>query len=153
MQVPKFLKICFTDGVSFLYILLLVYAGFSKILDYQKFHVQLGLSPLLTAFSGWIAWVIPSLELFTAVLLIFPKLRSIALYACFSLMAMFTTYIITILHFSEFIPCSCGGILQNMTWSTHLKFNIFFILLAAVAILLSPNRIIHQKFWPNSESE
>jgi hypothetical protein len=49
---------------------------------------------------------------------------------------MFTAYIITILNFSEYIPCSCGGILQNMTWKTHLVFNIGLVLLSIAGILI-----------------
>jgi|SRR5450432_2748660 hypothetical protein len=138
MQIFNILKKYFPDFTTASFILLFAYAGLSKILDYQKFRVQLGLSPLLTAFAGWVAWIIPSLELFIAFLLIFPKIRPKTLYACFSLMVLFTAYIVAILRFSAFIPCSCGGILQNMTWATHLKFNAFFILIATGAILLSP---------------
>jgi hypothetical protein len=37
----------------------------------------------------------------------------------------FTTYIILILNFSSFIPCSCGGILEKLGWTEHLIFNFF----------------------------
>jgi uncharacterized membrane protein YphA (DoxX/SURF4 family) len=132
----------FQEFAAFLFILLFTYAGFSKLLDYQKFRVQLGQSPLLTAFSGWVAWIIPLVEILISLFLLFPKFRTIALYASFSLMVVFTAYIVAILRFSEFIPCSCGGILQNMTWSTHLKFNLCFVLLAAGAIMAdSQNKI------------
>src|SRR5690606_7657944 len=49
---------------------------------------------------------------------------------------MFTAYIVIILNFTEFIPCSCGGVLEDLGWTEHLIFNIVFILLAAVGILL-----------------
>jgi hypothetical protein len=59
------------------------------------------------------------------------------LYAAFSLMVMFTTYIICILTLSLYIPCSCGGVLEKLGWKEHLVFNIAFIILAAAAVLIS----------------
>ena len=124
--------------ISFLLIFLFVYAAFSKVLDFQKFRVQLGQSPLLTAFAGWIAWIIPSVEILISLMLAIASWRLAGLYASFSLMVMFTAYIIAITRFSEYVPCSCGGVLQNMSWNQHLFFNIGFVLIALAGILLHP---------------
>jgi hypothetical protein len=91
---------------------------------------------MLTAFAKWISWFIPGIELVISLMLAIPKYRYEGLYASFSLMTMFTAYIIAITRFSSFIPCSCGGILQHMSWNQHLIFNIFFVMLGAVAIML-----------------
>ncbi|MEJ0103736.1 MAG: MauE/DoxX family redox-associated membrane protein [Bacteroidota bacterium] len=124
------------DIICFLFVLLFIYAAASKLLDYQKFRVQLGQSPILTAFAGWVAWMIPAIEIAISVMLAVERLRLIGLYASFSLMTMFTTYIVVITKYSEYVPCSCGGILQNMTWNQHLVFNIVFTILAVIGILL-----------------
>jgi uncharacterized membrane protein YphA (DoxX/SURF4 family) len=124
------------EVITLLFIILFVYAGLSKLMDYQKFSVQLGKSPLLTNFAEWIAWLIPLIEILVSIMLAIQRWRSLALYASFTLMVLFTTYIIAILNFSSYIPCSCGGILQGMTWKTHLWFNITFILLGFLGILL-----------------
>jgi hypothetical protein len=120
-----------------LFIILFVYAALTKLLDYEKFRVQIGQSPLLTAFAGWIAWMVPIAEILIAIMLVFIRLRLIGLYAAFSLMVMFTTYIICILTLSLYIPCSCGGVLEKLGWKEHLIFNIAFIILAAAAVLIS----------------
>jgi len=122
--------------ISALLIFLFVYAAVSKLLDYQKFQVQLSQSPLLTPFAGWVSWIIPFLEIIISLVLAFRKFRLLGLYASFSLMVMFTAYIIAIAKFSDYIPCSCGGVLQNMSWNQHLVFNIAFVLLALVGIVL-----------------
>lgn len=46
-------------------------------------------------------------------------------------------YIYLILNYSDFIPCSCGGISEKLSWTEHLVFNIGFIALALVAIVLT----------------
>jgi hypothetical protein len=120
--------------IGLLYILLFVYAAVSKILDFENFQVQLGQSPLLSAFAGWVAFGVPFVELFIVLLLAVPKWRSIGLYAAFSLMVLFSTYIVVILNFSSFVPCSCGGVLENMSWKQHLVFNVIFVILALIGI-------------------
>jgi hypothetical protein len=122
-----------------LLILLFVYAAFSKLLDYEKFRLQLGQSPMLTAFALPIAVGIPLIEIAIAVLLFSTRWRLLGLYASFTLMVMFTAYIIAITRYSEFIPCSCGGVLQNMSWNEHLYFNLSFVVLSGSAILLVAN--------------
>jgi len=126
------------DSICILFILLFVYAASNKLLDFQKFKVQLGQSPLLTHLVDFTALFIPILEIIISLILCFPKLRLIGLYFSFTLMTMFTLYIISILNFSEHIPCSCGGVLQNMSWKQHLVFNIGFVLLGLFGILIYP---------------
>ncbi|HRJ29747.1 MAG TPA: hypothetical protein PLV21_03995 [Cyclobacteriaceae bacterium] len=124
------------DIVVFLYILLLVYAALTKLLDYQEFSVQLSQSPILTNFSVHLAWGVPTLELVIAFSLMFSKTRLAGLYASFSLMTAFTMYIILASRFSDYVPCSCGGVIQNLSWSQHLVFNGSFLLLITGATLL-----------------
>ncbi len=123
-----------TEIICLLFILLFVYAAVAKLLDFERFKVQIAQSPLLTDFSGFVAVFIPVLEIAVAVLLAVPKYRLAGLLCSFGLMVMFTTYIISILQFSEHIPCACGGVLQNLGWSEHLIFNLFFTLVAIVGV-------------------
>jgi len=105
-------------------------------MDYDKFRVQIGQSQMPTPFAQWIAWTMPGVEILISLMLAIPRFRLIALYASFTLMVMFTAYIIAILNFSSYVPCSCGGILEKLGWTEHLVFNVGFILLAAIGIIL-----------------
>jgi uncharacterized membrane protein YphA (DoxX/SURF4 family) len=125
--------------ICYIYVVLFTYAATSKFLDFENFRMQLGQSPLVSAYVSWIPIVLPIFEFIIAILLLLPRFRLIGLFAAYTLMAMFTAYIYIILNFSAFVPCSCGGILENMTWNQHLVFNICFIILAGIAILLMPN--------------
>lgn len=128
--------------IAILFILLWMYAATSKLMDYEKFQVQLGKSPMLTRFSGITAWVVPASEIVISLLLFTERFRLIGLYASFCLIGAFTAYIFAITHYSEVIPCSCGGILENMTWQQHFYFNIVFQILAMVGILFRDS-----KYW------
>lgn len=124
-----------TEIICLLYVLLFCYAAVSKLLDYQQFVQQLQDSPLKQV-AGITAWLTPATELLLALLLIIPKTRKAGLYGSFLLMMVFTCYIIYILKYSPDIPCSCGGILENMNWTQHLAFNILFTSLALIALIL-----------------
>lgn len=123
--------------ISALFICLFTYAAISKIRDFEAFQVQLGKSPVITVYAHFFSWTVPMIEILISILFLFNHFRTLALYASFTLMVAFTTYIIMILNFSAYVPCSCGGVLQNMTWSQHLVFNILFILLSIIAILFA----------------
>lgn len=128
-----------------MYILLFVYAALSKLLDFQNFRSQIGLSPLLSSFADYVSVGVIVLEIGIALLLFVPKFRLIGLYGSFSLMVMFSTYIFLILNYSSFIPCSCGGILEKMGWQQHLVFNLIFVLLSGIGIIVVRPRSYFRK--------
>jgi uncharacterized membrane protein YphA (DoxX/SURF4 family) len=138
--------------VSALFIVLFVYAAAVKLMDYDKFRLQLGQSPVLTAFTGIIVWLVPAIEVIIAMLLLTRRFRLAGLYASFSLMVMFTAYIVVITRFSEYVPCSCGGVLEKLSWDQHLVFNIGFVLLASIAIVIYPKDILLQWKQDNAEN-
>ncbi|MGB5819334.1 MAG: MauE/DoxX family redox-associated membrane protein [Saonia sp.] len=122
--------------ICMLFIILFVYAAMSKLLVFDEFKIQIGQSPVLTAYADWVAWMIPFIEIVFSLMLVIPKLRLLGLYASFTLMVMFTTYIFIVLNFSDSIPCSCGGVLEKLGWTEHLIFNIAFIALAFIGIMI-----------------
>ncbi|MBX9886987.1 MAG: hypothetical protein K2Y30_03520 [Flavobacteriaceae bacterium] len=129
------------EVICILYILLFVYAAVSKLLQIEHFRIQIGKSPLLSAFAEIVAWGVPISEIVISLLLMMPKLRRTGLWLAMGLMSMFTTYIFIILNFSSYIPCSCGGILEKMGWKEHLIFNLVFVFLAAIALWFSFNEM------------
>jgi hypothetical protein len=122
--------------IVFLFILLFVYASISKLFDHSKFVLQLSRSPILGPYANFISWFIPGIEMAIAVFLMLLRTRFIGLLASVALMIIFTVYIILILFFSNFIPCSCGGVLEYMGWGEHLVFNSLFVVLGLIAIVL-----------------
>src|SRR5690606_1342079 len=103
--------------------------------NFEQFKVQLGQSPVLTAHVEWVAWFVPLSEYILALLLLIETTRRKALFGFLGLMTMFTTYIVIVLNFSDYIPCSCGGVLEDLGWTEHVLFNLFFMAVAIIAIL------------------
>ena len=125
------------DIIAGSFVFLLIYAAFSKLLDFDKFQIELGKSPIISPIFNFVAIATPSVEIGISVLLIIKRFRYLGLSLSYSLMMMFSTYIILILRLGTDIPCTCGGILETLSWNQHLVFNIFFIVLATAGILLT----------------
>lgn len=121
-----------------LLIFLFIYTGVSKLLDYHTFRRQLGQSPFITSYASILAWALPLGEIFIAGMLSFNRSRLPGLYLSFFLLCLFTFYLSAMLHLSYYIPCSCGGVLQSLSWQAHIILNIVFIMLATAGTLLQP---------------
>ncbi|OQP62272.1 hypothetical protein A4R26_17945 [Niastella populi] len=127
------------EVISSLLIILFIYTALSKLSNYNNFIAQLSKSPFITSYANSIAWSIPAVEIVLSLLLVFNKTRLLGLYASFFLMSLFTAYLVIMLNFSYYIPCSCGGVLQYLTWNEHIVFNSFFIVIAGTGVLLKEN--------------
>jgi putative oxidoreductase len=125
--------------------IMLFYAAISKLADYQLSKEQM----LNQVFPDWIAlhltWLVPVVELCIATALIYKNSIVYGLYAALILLTAFSIYIsLSMTGLLGRIPCSCGGILKHMSYSTHLCFNVCFMLLALVGI--KPNNLITKLF-------
>lgn len=124
------------DIVSALLIVLFVYAASSKLFDYTQFKMQLGRSSLVGAYAGIIAWLVPAMELTISGMLTVKYIRLYGLYVSMMLLLVFTLYIAAMLLTEEHLPCSCGGFISLLNWHQHLAFNIFFMALCGLGILM-----------------
>lgn len=129
-------KSTIVEIISFLFIILFLYTGISKLLEYSVFKEQIAESPILKPIAPFIAWALPLIEFFISLFLIIPRWQLKGLYASLLLMTVFTGYIGAIMTFNKELPCSCGGIISLLSWKEHLIFNSAFILLAFIGVRL-----------------
>ncbi|MET6999410.1 MauE/DoxX family redox-associated membrane protein [Chitinophaga defluvii] len=116
--------------------ILFVYTGLTKLFNYSEFRFQLGRSPFVQPIAGLISDTLPAFELIVVLLLTIRYTRLVGLYASFFLMVLFTGYIWAMLHYSYYVPCSCGGILEELTWNDHLLLNSAYTVLSFIGIVL-----------------
>ncbi|MCL1669897.1 hypothetical protein M2T82_17695 [Elizabethkingia ursingii] len=133
----KYLKKIIPFAVSIFFVILFCYAAISKVLDFENFQVQISASPLLNGFSQFLPYTIIIVEVIIAGLLCYRKTRTAGLIGSFILMLIFTGYIALLLSTSKNLPCSCGGILEKMSWHQHLDFNIGCVILTIIALSLN----------------
>ncbi|HNP94093.1 MAG TPA: hypothetical protein PKJ63_00645 [Cyclobacteriaceae bacterium] len=128
-------RLVVSEIIRYLLIILFAYTAASKMLTYPLFVVQLGLSPLLPPFVQPVGWLIPLTEFLVALMLAIPGMRLAGLYASWALMFLFTLYVTTILTVASHVPCSCGGVLEAMTWEQHLVFNVVVFALNSLVLV------------------
>jgi len=129
------------EFIRYAFIILLFYAAVTKFIEYPQFYNDLLNSPVFgnEKVAVFISWFIPIIEVFIAGLLISSKYRYVGIYLASGLILIFTIYILWVLEFSENIPCSCGGIINNLSWQEHLIFNSCFLLLGLLGLYLQVN--------------
>jgi len=125
------------EVLSSLLIVLFVYAGVSKWLDFKTYVGEIDNQPFPNWMTPALAWLIPLSEITIALLLLFARTQLLGFWASFVLMTLFTVYtILILLKFFGRVPCSCGGIIEKLTWNQHLFFNLFFVGVAVTGIVL-----------------
>ena len=121
--------------ISALLAILFVYTSLSKLLNYTTFRLQVSASPVIGQLAA-IAWILPVAEIIITVLLTVNATRKYGLYASAFLLILFTGYILYMLAFVKHLPCSCGGVLTELSWRQHVLFNMFFLLVCGSGIVL-----------------
>jgi uncharacterized membrane protein YphA (DoxX/SURF4 family) len=129
----------FVEIIVFLFVILFLYTGISKIMDYDIFKEQLAESPVLKPVAQLVAIGLPLLEFLLSAMLIIPRWRLKGLYFSTALMIAFTIYIIALMLFADHLPCSCGGVLAQLSWGQHIVFNSVYIVLGVIGIILERN--------------
>ena len=124
-----------TEVIALFFVALFLYTGINKFMDFYIFREQVGLSPLLASVADLVAVILPSIEILTAIILFIPRTRLLGMYMALILMICFTGYIFYILNFNEHLPCTCGGVLESLSWRQHLVLNACLITLAFTGCL------------------
>lgn len=140
-------KNIFIEVVTYLFILLFLYTGVMKLIDHLDFYFAIQKSHILYRFASLVSWLIPILELLIVACLLVSKMRRIGLLSSFILMALFTVYVGYNAFFTthEERPCTCGGIIQDMTWIQHFFFNTAFTLFALLAYRFDRQKVRAQE--------
>lgn len=129
------------DIICGLLILLFAYTAFSKLLAFGKFRSVLKEAPFIGNYATVMAVLIPGVELTIILLLLLPGARKTGLVAATSLLMVFTAYLVFMILTVPNLPCSCGGVIQQLSWKQHIAFNIFFIALGITATYFESNRL------------
>jgi uncharacterized membrane protein YphA (DoxX/SURF4 family) len=136
------------EAIAILFVILFLYTGISKLMEYDVAVQQLSLSPVLAPFADALIIILPVAEILVAIALFLPWTKKYGLWATLVLMILFTSYVIYILTYNAELPCTCGGVLESLSWPGHLIFNISCLILAVMALLMSTRKnnasIVHE---------
>ncbi|OJX54854.1 MAG: hypothetical protein BGO88_02985 [Flavobacterium sp. 38-13] len=131
----------FVEVTVALLVVLFLHTAISKFLDFKGFVYDLNNQPFPNSFTPYLAWLIPLTELVIVCFLLFEKTRLAGLYASLVLMSAFTVYTcLVLLDVFAYVPCSCGGVVSYLTWAQHFFFNLFFVVIISIAIVLNRSK-------------
>jgi len=99
------------------------------------------MSPLLKDYSRLLSVGVPVIELCIALLLFIPATAKAGMIAGVSLLLLFTAYIIYMITTDPNLPCSCGGVIQQLSWRQHIVFNMAFIVAGSMAVRMGRKRV------------
>ena len=126
-------KAVMSEVIAGVLVLLFVYTAASKLVDREAFEYQISKQPLPEWFNDLLVWALPIAELTTSLVLLPRATRKIGMLISFVLMMCFTVYVgLAVLNVFGEVPCSCGGVLQSLSWEAHLVFNVVFLGIATV---------------------
>lgn len=142
----QFSKHYFTRITSAVFIFLFAYTAINKMADVPGFIFSIGRHPLFSSYAKLIAWSVIILEFVSVIFLFHPSFRLYGFFLTSTLMLAFTVYIGTMLWLSDNLPCSCGGVLKELSWSSHFYLNIFLsgLSLAGLVVEIRARRQLHR---------
>ena len=131
-------KAILIDVISYAFAFLFVYTAVSKFFILDIFLEDIQKISIIKSFAPIITLLIPILEILVSLCLIIPNKRLLGLYSSFILMVVFTLYVAGVLLFTEskYRPCTCGGVIRELTWKQHLWLNTGLTLLSFAGIIL-----------------
>ena len=130
-------------------VMLWMYAALIKLLDFSHFISQIKIQALPEFSKAILPYVIPAAEMTAALLLVYHKTQRAGLWLSGGLMLLFTGYILlAITNVFGRIPCSCGGVFEQMSWTTHFLFNLAVLLMTITAIIISQKKggVVNESF-------
>ena len=137
--------------ISAMFVALLCYAALSKLINYEDSRKAMLNQVFTREFALLLVWLVPVIELLIIVLLLFKKTCKLGLWSATLLLVSFSMYLILANNgVFKRTPCGCGGILGRMDYREHLTFNICFVVLGFLGIVLSKGTtLINRWFNPN----
>jgi hypothetical protein len=117
---------------------LFLYSGITKTVGFGLFVNSLDKSLFLNDFNTrFIGMAVIAAEFAIPVLLFFESTVLYGYLLSFLLLLLFTAYILLMFLLSPYLPCSCGGLIEALTWRQHIFFNLAFM---AISLLLFINK-------------
>jgi len=126
----------FITGIAGFLAFVFLYTACSKLLTFNVTLFDMKRNPLLEHYAYFLSIAVPVTEIIVAILLIIPKSRKYGLWASLALVLSFTLYVCILLFSKMDLPCTCGGIIRELSWRQHLLVNVGLIGLNVLALFL-----------------
>lgn len=118
-------------------VFLFMYTALSKLLDLNLFIGQINNQPFPNWMTPYIATLVLLVEVSIVVFLIWQKMKKTGFILSIITMSIFSIYtILVLLKVFDRVPCSCGGVIKQLSWPQHMFFNLAYLLISIVGLVL-----------------
>jgi len=127
-------------------ILFWVYVGIEKLWQLSAFQIALQQQPIISILAPILFWLLPILEISIGALLGFPsrRLQHWGWKVSTIMITLFSIYIaLGVLDVYDKKPCMCTSFLSNISWTTHLIFNLVILGLSIAGLVLNRKVLLH----------
>lgn len=129
------LKHITVESLVCILIMIFAYTTARQLGRFNDFRLSLGAQPLNDSFRIFLLYAIPAAQVMVILLLVVPIFRQYGLLLSLVLLAVYTAYIILVLtNYYGRKPCSCAGAIKNLTWNSHLYFNLTLVIFNLLAL-------------------
>jgi hypothetical protein len=129
-------KYIFSSILVFIYL----YSGLEKIIDFEKFVSTLSKSPFIPyELVKLTAVLIIIIEILLVIFISSSKFKLYGFLISFLLLLLFESYIVLMIIYSPYLPCSCGGFIEYLSWNQHIIFNMILMILSLVCYYHTPS--------------
>ena len=126
------------DLIAIALVAFLTYLAVSKLTDLETARHEMRNQVFPERTAAVMTWLLPMTELTLALLITIPRSRLAGMAGCSLLMLSFAVYVIMVLSGTfERVPCSCGGISAQVSWTGHLVISVgaFFLTLLSIVFI------------------
>lgn len=134
-----------SDVITGFLVFLFLCTALSKLYNPAGFIGAMQHNPLLFPYAHLLSWMVPLIEIAIVLLLFFPLTRRIGMLMSVILLSIFAGYIGYMLLINSKLPCTCGGIMEDMSWVQHLLFNLSIAFLSLAAWFYHPKLLVATK--------
>ena len=128
---------------------LFFYAAIVKLIDYDHAQASMRKQVFSNSIADILTWLVPAAELITVLFLLYRPTQTLGLWTSLVLLILFTAYIVLAMRgFLGERPCSCGGILQRLSYPWHILLNLLFLAISILGLIYHH----HPKRNPLAES-
>jgi hypothetical protein len=114
------------------------YSGVDKLIHFDEFVVNFSKSPFAPSeFINEVAFCVVGTELGICFLCFFNKFQKLACLLFMIISFIFSGYVFLMITYSPYLPCSCGGLINFLTWNEHLVLNILLTTISGYATIIS----------------
>lgn len=114
------------------------YSGVDKLIHFNEFVLNFSKSPFAPSdLINELSFCVVGIELGICFLCFFNKFQKLACLLFMIMSYVFSGYVLLMITYSPYLPCSCGGLIDFLTWNEHLALNISLTTISGYATIIS----------------